>query len=156
MAFSYAYIECMTESDATSISYPTRRRSRACNGRSWQATSTRRIGLCHIPGTLRPRSRSIPFSRGLPLFCFCTGWDYCAGRAVVSKSRARLLRVRQITQIARERQAYTKREQFPTRHDKAVRAQSIRGRMELGGLSVPTRAPTGAAGRSLTRCLTGY
>src|SRR6516162_7567613 len=41
------------------------------------------------PGTLRPRSRSIPFSRGLPLFCFCTGWDYCAGRAVVSKSRAR-------------------------------------------------------------------
>ena len=25
----------------------------------------------------------------------------------------------------RERQAYTKREQFPTRHDKAVRAQSI-------------------------------
>src|SRR6516164_11174920 len=79
----------MTESDATSISYPTRRRSRACNGRSWQATSTRRIGLCHIPGTLRPRSRSIPFSRGLPLFCFCTGWDYCAGRAVVSKSRAR-------------------------------------------------------------------
>jgi hypothetical protein len=31
----------------------------------------------------------------------------------------------------RERQAYTKREQFPTRHDKAMRAQSIRGRTEL-------------------------
>jgi hypothetical protein len=39
-----------------------------------------------------------------------------------------------ITARARERQAYTSREQFPTRHDKAVRAQSIRGRMELDGL----------------------
>jgi predicted phage terminase large subunit-like protein len=46
-----------------------------------------------------------------------------------------------ITARARERQAYTKREQFPTRHDKAVRAQSIRGRMELDGLYVPARAP---------------
>jgi predicted phage terminase large subunit-like protein len=46
-----------------------------------------------------------------------------------------------ITTRARERQAYTKREQFPTRHDKAVRAQSIRGRMELDGLYVPARAP---------------
>src|SRR5262249_12929264 len=46
-----------------------------------------------------------------------------------------------ITARARERQAYTKREQFPTRHDKAVRAQSIRGRMELGGLYIPARAP---------------
>jgi len=46
-----------------------------------------------------------------------------------------------ITARARERQAYTKREQFPTRHDKAVRAQSIRGRMELEGLYVPARAP---------------
>jgi predicted phage terminase large subunit-like protein len=46
-----------------------------------------------------------------------------------------------ITARARERQAYTKREQFPTRHDKAVRAQSIRGRMELDGFYVPARAP---------------
>jgi len=46
-----------------------------------------------------------------------------------------------ITVRARERQAYTKREQFPTRHDKAVRAQSIRGRMELDGLYAPARAP---------------
>jgi predicted phage terminase large subunit-like protein len=45
-----------------------------------------------------------------------------------------------ITARARERQAYTSREQFPTRHDKAVRAQSIRGRMELDGLYVPARA----------------
>src|SRR5262249_90651 len=45
-----------------------------------------------------------------------------------------------ITARARERQAYTKREQFPTRHDKAVRAQSIRGRMGLDGLYVPPRA----------------
>jgi predicted phage terminase large subunit-like protein len=41
----------------------------------------------------------------------------------------------------RARQAYTVREQFPTRGDKAVRAQSIRGRMALNGLYVPHRAP---------------
>jgi phage terminase large subunit-like protein len=41
----------------------------------------------------------------------------------------------------RERAAYVARAQFPTRGDKAVRAQSIRGRMELDGLYVPTRAP---------------
>ena len=40
----------------------------------------------------------------------------------------------------RERQAYCYREQFPTRGDKAVRAQSIRGRMALEGLHVPTVA----------------
>jgi hypothetical protein len=34
----------------------------------------------------------------------------------------------------RERKAYVAREQFPTRGDKAVRAQSIRGRMALEGL----------------------
>jgi len=39
-----------------------------------------------------------------------------------------------------ERQAWTCREQFPTRGDKAVRAQSIRGRMELMGLYVPAAA----------------
>ena len=41
----------------------------------------------------------------------------------------------------RERQAYIYREQFPTRGDKAVRAQSIRGRMALEGLYVPIKAP---------------
>jgi predicted phage terminase large subunit-like protein len=41
----------------------------------------------------------------------------------------------------RERQAYIYREQFPTRGDKAVRAQSIRGRMALEGLYVPVDAP---------------
>lgn len=40
----------------------------------------------------------------------------------------------------RERKAYCVREQFPTRGDKAVRAQSIRGRMALEGLYVPTKA----------------
>jgi predicted phage terminase large subunit-like protein len=40
----------------------------------------------------------------------------------------------------RERRAYVVREQFPTRGDKAVRAQSIRGRMALEGLYVPTTA----------------
>jgi predicted phage terminase large subunit-like protein len=41
----------------------------------------------------------------------------------------------------RERKAYVAREAFPTRGDKAVRAQSIRGRMALDGLHVPTNAP---------------
>ena len=40
----------------------------------------------------------------------------------------------------RERKAYVAREQFPTRGDKAVRAQSIRGRMALEGLYVPINA----------------
>lgn len=41
----------------------------------------------------------------------------------------------------RERQTYVARAQFPTRGDKAVRAQSIRGRMALEGLYVPIKAP---------------
>lgn len=40
----------------------------------------------------------------------------------------------------RERGAYVCRDQFPTRGDKAVRAQSIRGRMALEGLYVPHQA----------------
>jgi hypothetical protein len=40
-----------------------------------------------------------------------------------------------------ERKAYVNREPFPTRGDKAVRAQSIRGRMALEGLYVPVQAP---------------
>jgi predicted phage terminase large subunit-like protein len=40
----------------------------------------------------------------------------------------------------RERKAYVFREQFPTRGDKAIRAQSIRGRMALEGLYVPIGA----------------
>lgn len=38
----------------------------------------------------------------------------------------------------RETNAFVYREGFPTRGDKAVRAQSIRGRMALEGLYVPT------------------
>ena len=41
----------------------------------------------------------------------------------------------------RERKAYCYRQQFPTKGDKAVRAQSIRGRVGLEGLYVPTTAP---------------
>jgi len=41
----------------------------------------------------------------------------------------------------RARQAYCAQEYFVARHDKAVRSQSIRGRMELTGLYVPTDAP---------------
>lgn len=42
---------------------------------------------------------------------------------------------------ARERKAYAYREQFPTRGDKAVRAQSIRGRMAMEGLYISPDAP---------------
>ena len=41
----------------------------------------------------------------------------------------------------RERQAYVVRHAFPTRGDKAVRAQSIRGRMALDGLHMLRTAP---------------
>lgn len=41
----------------------------------------------------------------------------------------------------RERSAYVYREQFATRGDKAIRAQSIRGRMALDGLYYSTEAP---------------
>lgn len=40
----------------------------------------------------------------------------------------------------RERRAYVARKQFPTRGDKAVRAQSIRGRMALEGLHISADA----------------
>src|SRR6185312_6452113 len=42
---------------------------------------------------------------------------------------------------ARRRKAYCAREQFPTRGDKSVRAQSIRGRMSAEGLYVDINAP---------------
>ena len=41
----------------------------------------------------------------------------------------------------RERKAYVKRTQFPTRGDKSIRAQSMRGRMALEGLFVNPLAP---------------
>ena len=40
-----------------------------------------------------------------------------------------------------ERQAFVAREQFPTRGDKAIRAQGIRGRMALEGLYLPANTP---------------
>ena len=40
-----------------------------------------------------------------------------------------------------ETESYVAREKFPTRGDKAVRAQSIRGRIAMGGLHVPAGAP---------------
>ena len=48
----------------------------------------------------------------------------------------------------RERHAFVFREAFPTRGDKSVRAQSIRGRMALEGLYVPVNAPWYADMRS--------
>jgi predicted phage terminase large subunit-like protein len=54
-----------------------------------------------------------------------------------------------LTKRMNERKAYVAREQFPTRTgNKAVRAQSIRGRMALNGLYVPTGAPWYAELRS--------
>lgn len=46
-----------------------------------------------------------------------------------------------IDRMSRERTAYVAREQFPVRADKAVRAQSIRGRMAMRKLRVPRGAP---------------
>ena len=46
-----------------------------------------------------------------------------------------------LTRRALERKAFCFRRQFPTRGDKAVRAQSIRGRMAMQGLNVPADAP---------------
>src|SRR5208283_3824626 len=53
-----------------------------------------------------------------------------------------------LLQQQNEQKAYITREPFPTRGDKAVRAQSIRGRMALKGLYVPHKAPCYAAFRS--------
>jgi predicted phage terminase large subunit-like protein len=46
-----------------------------------------------------------------------------------------------LEKVARERKAYCVRTQFPTRGDKAVRAQSIRGRMAMHSLLLPSSAP---------------
>lgn len=46
-----------------------------------------------------------------------------------------------LTRRMREREAYVAREAFPTKGDKAIRAQSIRGRMANDGLYVPKDAP---------------
>ena len=46
-----------------------------------------------------------------------------------------------LEQEARKAKAYVNREQFPTRANKAVRCQSIRGRMAIDGLYVPEWAP---------------
>ena len=46
-----------------------------------------------------------------------------------------------LTRRMRERQAYVAREAFASKADKAVRAQSMRGRMALDGLYVPINAP---------------
>lgn len=46
-----------------------------------------------------------------------------------------------LTERMLARHAYVTRRSFPTRGDKAVRAQSIRGRMSLRGLYIPCNAP---------------
>ncbi len=46
-----------------------------------------------------------------------------------------------LTREMRDRRAYCAREQFPTRGDKAVRAQSFRGLVATRGLRIPAAAP---------------
>ena len=46
-----------------------------------------------------------------------------------------------LTRAMREKQAFVMRCDFPTRGDKSVRAQSIRGRMAVDGLRIPANAP---------------
>jgi predicted phage terminase large subunit-like protein len=53
-----------------------------------------------------------------------------------------------LVRCMRERKAYVHRHEFPTRGDKARRAQSIRGRIASDGLYVPERAPWYAAFRA--------
>jgi predicted phage terminase large subunit-like protein len=49
-----------------------------------------------------------------------------------------------LTRRMRDRAAFVARRQFPARGDKAVRAQSIRGRMAMDGLYLPADAPWAA------------
>jgi predicted phage terminase large subunit-like protein len=60
-------------------------------------------------------------------------WAFETGQIVAGLERF-------IKQRSIERQAYTSTERFPTKGDKAIRSQSIRGRMELQGLYVPAAA----------------
>jgi predicted phage terminase large subunit-like protein len=53
-----------------------------------------------------------------------------------------------IDRRARERGVFVYRRQIPSKHDKAVRAQSIRGLMAMRGLMVPINAPWYEALRS--------
>lgn len=56
----------------------------------------------------------------------------------------------------REREAYCYRRTFPTKGSKAIRAQSIRGRMAMQGLYVPVNAPWYADFKSeLLQCWSG-
>lgn len=62
------------------------------------------------------------------------GWAVEKGQ--INSSVGPFLRQRQLA-----RQSFVTMEEFPTRGDKAVRAQSIRGRMAHGGLYIPELAP---------------
>ena len=64
------------------------------------------------------------------------------------QARSKPVLVRSQERRQRERKAYVARAQFPTRGDKSVRAQSIRGRMAMDGLYVPINAPWYQALRS--------
>ncbi len=128
---------------------PPREQMRLYGGSDYAVTST----AATTPST--SSSASIPTAT-------CTCWTCGDGRpAPMSGSRAFCDLVKQwrpigwATEVGQinagvgpflqrrmmERHAWTFVETFPTRHDKSVRAQSIRGRMALKGLFVPQRAP---------------
>jgi predicted phage terminase large subunit-like protein len=62
--------------------------------------------------------------------------DWAEERGQIARGVGPFLRKRQI-----ERKIYQHRRQFPTVGDKAVRAQAIRGRMAMGKVYLPQRAP---------------
>ena len=68
-------------------------------------------------------------------------FDYVWRSVVQSQFCNQLLELADTLLQRWERRCHTGLEEFPVRHDKAVRAQSIRARMELrGGLYVPAKA----------------
>ena len=119
------------------------RRLRLCRDRRWR----RLYGACHCrhgPGkplyVLDLWREQTSSEKWIEAFCdLVLRWrplDWAEEQGQIKASVGPFLSRRQ-----HERKAYVNREPFPTRGDKAVRAQSIRGRMALEGLYVPVHAP---------------
>ena len=90
---------------------------------------------CSICGASRPR----PTSGWTPCSTSWRSGSRSAGPTRADRSNHRSARSSTAAMI--ERQVFVAGRAFPTRFDKAIRAQSIRGRMAVAGLYVPTRAP---------------
>src|SRR5262245_54456740 len=101
----------------------------------WLALIPKAACICSTDGV----SRVLQMNGSKPSVTLCLSGSQSAGlRRRVRSAQALDLA---LDKRQRERKAYCYREQFPTKGDKAVRAQSIRGRMALEGLYVPTAAP---------------